>query len=409
MIRGLPEGWKSVKLIDAVGGKSSLIVGGPFGSDLKVSDYVDSGVPIIRLQNVGWGTFIEKNLKRITTPKAKELAYHSFLAGDVILAKLGDPIGKSCMVPESVPSGIVVSDVVRIRNQNPSLETRYLMHFLNSPSVIRQLNKRVFGTTRPRVNLSEVRNLVVTMPPRETQRRIVAILERAESARQARSQAIEQGQMLLRSVFLEMFGDPVKNPKRWPTEELEHLCERILGGGTPSMANEKYYEGTIPWVTPKDMKQDFIVDSIDHISARATEESSTRRIHPNSLLMVVRSGILKKELPTAINLVEVTINQDMKAFVLDEKKINTLFLLWFFKIYQRYLLGKVRSFTADNLEFDMVKRIEIILPPMSLQEHFASFARRLYDMATIESKHLGRINDLVLDFESRAFKGELVA
>ena len=96
MNRTLPKGWKTAKLRDVVNDDNDIIIAGPFGSNLKVSDYRNEGVPIIRLQNVERNNFIEKNIKYISLEKANELLYHSFQPGDLVLAKLGDPIGKTC-------------------------------------------------------------------------------------------------------------------------------------------------------------------------------------------------------------------------------------------------------------------------------------------------------------------------
>ena len=79
-----PKGWERTKLIDAVGGKNELIVGGPFGSNLKVIDYKDKGIPLIRLQNIEVDNFLMKGIKFISFEKANELSYHSFNSGDIL-------------------------------------------------------------------------------------------------------------------------------------------------------------------------------------------------------------------------------------------------------------------------------------------------------------------------------------
>lgn len=183
-----PKGWKVEKLRDVVNDNSD-IVGGPFGSNLKVSDYREKGVPIIRLQNIDIGKFIEKDIKYITQDKAKELSYHSYQPRDLILAKLGDPIGKTCLVPETMQSGIVVSDVVRIRVSPKKANVKFILHALNSQYCASQLNKETFGTTRPRVNLAEIRNLNIPLPSLPFQQEFAKIAEdiEAEKARQAES------------------------------------------------------------------------------------------------------------------------------------------------------------------------------------------------------------------------------
>ncbi|MDY0245743.1 MAG: restriction endonuclease subunit S [Methanosarcina mazei] len=277
----------------------------------------------------------------------------------------------------------------------------YLLSTLN----LENLNK---STAIPGLNRNDVYSKLVPLPPLETQQKIVSILEKAGETKKLRAQVDELTQKLLQSVFLEMFGDPVTNPMGWNTEKLEKLCVKIYGGGTPSKSKPEYYEGDIPWVTPKDMKQDFIQDSIDHISEKAIEESSTKLIPPYSLLMVIRSGILKHTLPIAINICKVTMNQDMKGFVFDNKLTNSFFMLYYFKIYQRDLLSRVRSVTADNLEFSQIKDIDVILPPIKQQQRFTTIVEQLERTRSNQEQSSFEINNLFDALMQKAFMGELV-
>jgi len=173
----LPEGWIEITLLDLAGGKTESIVGGPFGSNLQVKDYQNQGIPIIRLQNIDYFRFIPKDIKYISVEKATELKYHSFQKGDLVLAKLGSPIGKTSQIPENLEWGIVTADVVRIRIECDNIDKKYLLYYLNSPRSIAQLNNKIFGSTRPRVNLKEVRETLITLPPLAEQHRIVAAVE----------------------------------------------------------------------------------------------------------------------------------------------------------------------------------------------------------------------------------------
>ena len=144
----------------------------------------------------------------------------------------------------------------------------------------------------------------------------------------------------------------------------------ITGGGTPSKRIPEYYMGDIPWVTPKDMKSWFIDDAEDHITRDAISSSSTTLIAPDSVLVCIRSGVLAHTLPVAINRVPVTLNQDMKAFRCSDR-LHPPYLARFLKWYSPQLLRTVRGTTAHNLSMDVVKRIEIPLPPLSEQRRIA--------------------------------------
>lgn len=176
----IPEEWEVVELIKGLGNNPSLIVAGPFGSSLKVEDYKEIGIPILRLQNVDENKFIDKDIKFITEKKAKALSYHSFEEGDIVLAKLGMPVGKACIVPEKYKYGIVVADVVRIRVSPKFANKEFISYILNYSICRKQLNAYIIGTTRPRVNLTQIRNILIPLPSLPEQHRIASILSQID-------------------------------------------------------------------------------------------------------------------------------------------------------------------------------------------------------------------------------------
>jgi type I restriction enzyme S subunit len=167
----------------------------------------------------------------------------------------------------------------------------------------------------------------------------------------------------------------------WTQRKIDDICD-FRGGGTPSKANENYWRGEIPWVSPKDMKSDVITDSIDHISANAIEESTTNLIPSGSVLVVVRSGILARTVPVAITGREVAINQDIKALCPD-KSVDSWFLFYFLKSRLEEMLALAsRGATVHRIMADQIRAMEIPVPPLAeqrrivgvLDEAFASLA-----------------------------------
>jgi type I restriction enzyme S subunit len=118
---------------------------------------------------------------------------------------------------------------------------------------------------------------------------------------------------------------PFPIPHNWEWMPFGTLGE-FLGGGTPSKDNPAYWNGEIPWVSPKDMKRPYICDSIDHVTPLGADASSGRLIPTGALLMVVRGMILAHTFPVAITTREVTINQDMKALRLTVPEIGEYLL-----------------------------------------------------------------------------------
>jgi type I restriction enzyme S subunit len=129
----------------------------------------------------------------ISNEKAQSLIYHSFESGDIILAKLGDVLGKSCIVPGKYSFGIVVGDVIRIRVPEKACNKQFLLSFLNSNSCEKFLSKQVIGATRPRVNLNNVREIPMPYPPIELQNEFekrVKLIQSIKEKQQSSTQEI---------------------------------------------------------------------------------------------------------------------------------------------------------------------------------------------------------------------------
>ena len=158
---------------------------------------------------------------------------------------------------------------------------------------------------------------------------------------------------------------------RFSTRALGEIAE-FRGGGTPSKARPEFYEnGSIPWVTPKDMKSWRIDSAFDLITDEAVAQSTTQLIPPSSVLVVTRSGVLKHTLPVGINQIVVTINQDMKALVCSEL-VDPTYLGRFLKASSQQILTNVRGTTADNIPTVVLKNLAIPLPPLSEQKRIAA-------------------------------------
>ncbi len=173
----LPNGWLEIDFAEIFLSPGSDIVDGPFGSNLKASEYVSKGVPIARLQNIDRNHFIAKNTKYVTKKKSEELARHTFVPGDILITKLGDPLGKACFSPPSIVKGVLVADVVRARLTHTFVDARFLCYQINSEEVVKQFTNLTKGTTRPRVNLTKIRSLKTKICSQTEQIRIVEKLE----------------------------------------------------------------------------------------------------------------------------------------------------------------------------------------------------------------------------------------
>ncbi|EOI6460639.1 restriction endonuclease subunit S [Vibrio cholerae] len=157
-------------------------------------------------------------------------------------------------------------------------------------------------------------------------------------------------------------------PEHWEVTPLKHLC-RFSGGGTPTKDNLSYWtNGTIPWVSPKDMKSLRVTQTCDYITEKAVVESSTNYVDSGALLMVVRSGILQRTIPVAINDVVVTLNQDMKALKFNNK-MAVDFALYFIVGNEKALLleWSKEGATVESIEHEYLANGLLSVPPLSEQ------------------------------------------
>jgi type I restriction enzyme S subunit len=142
-------------------------------------------VRLIQLADIGDGQFIDKSSRFMTSVKASELRCTYLRPGDVLIARMPDPLGRSCIFPDIGMPSVTAVDVCIWRAAPETVDARWLMHFLNSPEVRDAIQSQASGTTRQRVSGGNLKRLPVRVPPAQEQRRIVAKLEplRARSSR----------------------------------------------------------------------------------------------------------------------------------------------------------------------------------------------------------------------------------
>ncbi|WP_083872916.1 restriction endonuclease subunit S [Nocardia testacea] len=167
----------------------------------------------------------------------------------------------------------------------------------------------------------------------------------------------------------------------------------VRGGGTPTRSNADYYGGGIPWVTPKDMKSWSIDQSQVTLSEFGVQNSPAKLIPENSVLVVVRSGVLKHTIPVGINKVPVTINQDIKAIICGDS-ILPEYLARFIKERSEVILKWVRATTADNFPFDALRSLPIPLPPLNEQRRIAAILDRADTLRAKRRQAIALLDDL---------------
>lgn len=318
----IPDHWE-VKKLKYLG---QAIIGLTYSPD----DVVDEGegTLVLRSSNVQNGKleFLDNVYVRKSIPLHLKVKEDDIL----ICARNGSRalIGKNAKITkdaEGMTFGAFMS-IFRSRYNN------YLSHVFASALFEYQSGSFLTATIN-QLTTSNLNSFEIPLPPRTEQDRIVSFLDHEtakidnlierqqqmieflkEKRQAVISHAVTKGlnpDVPMKDSGVEWLG---KIPEDWQLKQIRHLCTSN-GGGTPSKSNPKFWVGNIPWVSPKDMKVQYISDAEDHVSEDAVKQSSTKKIPTGSVLIVVRGMILAHSVPVAINTKVVTINQDMKALI----------------------------------------------------------------------------------------------
>lgn len=349
----------------------------------------DNSVTLLRANNIQDGKLLFDDV--VYVDKSRVKAEQLLCKGDILICTSSGSkglVGKAAFVEQDFPATFgAFCKVVRPIKGN----ARYIGFFFDSPIYRKKIAEASAGVNINNIRGEHIDELEIRVVSNDDQEKAVAALGIIAALIDKRKKQLQKLDDLVKSRFVEMFGDPIRNTKNWQTIQLSDSCQRIFGGGTPSKSHLEFFQGTIPWVSPKDMKGDIIIDSIDHITNEAINNSSTSLVPAGSVLMVIRSGILKHDLPVAINSVPVTMNQDMKAFVPGDR-ITASYLLHYFKAIEADVLSGVRGVTADNIDFKVFQKRKIILPPLDLQNQFEEFCKHIDKSKRIIQQGLDKLD-----------------
>lgn len=173
----VPKGWVEARLPDVASDAKFSIVDGPFGSDLKLSDYVENGeVPVLTTKNLN-GKFEPETVRYISRTKFEQIKRSQIKPGDILIAKIGS-IGKCCIYPEGAPVAIIPANLCKITVYERLISKEFLLWRIRSQEFQDKLKNITSATAQPAFSVKRLKTLAVAVPPLNEQHRIVAKLEK---------------------------------------------------------------------------------------------------------------------------------------------------------------------------------------------------------------------------------------
>ncbi|MFM2278962.1 MAG: hypothetical protein RLZZ444_1193 [Pseudomonadota bacterium] len=261
------------------------------------------------------------------------------------------------------------ADGVKVLKPLPGFDARFLFHFLRTVRLPENL-----GYSR---HFKFLKENSVPKPAQDVQRRIANILDKADSLRRKRQEAIRLADEFLRAVFYEKFGDPVSNPHGLPTSRIDQLCA-VATGSTPARNRTDYYNGPHPWIKTGEVDTPLITSAEEHISDTAIEETNCK-LFPAGTLLIAMYGQGKTRGKVGMLGIPAATNQACAA-ILPSQKINEIFLYTQLSLMYEHLRSMGRGGNQENLNLGMIKALEVLVPPDHLVDEFLKVRQKVSEM-----------------------------
>jgi len=298
--------------------------------------------------------------------------------------------------------GVIGSTLAKLSPKVDNIYSPYTGRFLQSQ--FRYLRETCTGATIPHISRPTLESLNIPLPPLDQQKKIAAILDAADAYRQKTKALIQKYDELTQSLFLDMFGDPVGNPKGWERIKLEEIGT-ISSGSTPSRKNEENFNGDIPWVKTGEVNSKIILDTEEKISKTALSNSSCK-LYPAGSLIIAMYGQGKTRGQVGLLGIEASTNQAC-AVLTKSDKANFIFLYKLIQMSYIDLRSLGRGGNQPNLNSGILKKYLVINPPFVLQNQFEYIFQAIESQKAQAQASLAQAEDLFNSLLQRAFKGEL--
>ncbi|HHF3017205.1 TPA: restriction endonuclease subunit S [Vibrio diabolicus] len=365
----------------------------------KRSEYYDGNVPFVTPGDLGETSGITSTSRTLTQEGADSV--RSIPAGSVMVCCIGATIGKVGIAEKTVVTNQQINSlVVDERKAFP----KYVYYYC--ATLKEKLKAASSSTTMPIVNKSNFSQFEIPLPPLDEQKRIAAILDKADAIRQKRKQAIDLADEFLRSVFLDMFGDPVTNPKGWEVKACKDLFKRITVGIVVKPSSY-YVESGVPALRSLNIGYYGIrSENLVYVSKSDNESIlSKTRVYEGDLV-IVRSGqpgktaVVCKEFD-GVNAIDILIATPK------EELIDQQFFAFFMNSEggKKIVLAEQRGQVQKHFNVGSLNSTAIPLPPLSLQRTFAEIVATVY--GKYQTNKVTEFNEVFNSLSQKAFSGQL--
>ncbi len=285
------------------------------------------------------------------------------------------------------PSKSSVLSTLQYLLPNSKIDLNYAYYWLSSLC----LSKYAHGAAIPHIYYKDYKYESLLLPSLMVQKKIAERLDKVQKLIAKQKEQIATLDLLIKSRFLDMFGDPITNPKGWIVRQIGQVS-KIVSGTTPSTQNPIYWQGNLPWLTPAEIpdNMNYINNTQRKISLKAVRDCSLRLLPRGTVILSSRAPIGK----VAIAGVPLYCNQGFKNLILDDKQMNAVFVCYLLRQRVTEIISLGRGATFKEISKDIVSHISIYVPPLFLQNQFANFVKSVEQQKEVFSARLSHLEVL---------------
>ncbi len=268
---------------------------------------------------------------------------------------------------------VIVSPLYVVFGVDKKLDQQYLLHYLKSDIARTYINALATGSVRDNLKFSVLQELPINLRPIDEQRKLASVLDYVDSVIGLRNEELSTLDTLVKSRFVELFGDPVSNPKDWNVEPLGKRCG-IITGNTPPRSEPENYGKYIEWIKSDNINTPFtfITKAQECLSEAGFEKC--RFVEAGSILMTCIAGSIDCIGNVAVTDRRVAFNQQINAIVPEQDEV--LYLYWLMQLSKPMIHRTINMALKGILSKSQLSEIVFPFPPITLQEQFVAFVEQ---------------------------------
>lgn len=366
------------------------------GDWIESQDQSDYGIRLIQTGNIGNGEYLDKpdKAKYISEEIYYKLHCTDVHAGDILISRLPDPIGRSCIVPKTIGRAVTAVDCTILRINTNIYNPQFFVYYTQTDIYKSKLSHFLTGTTRKRISRKNLEKIVVPQYSRESQDDVVKKLDKITNLISMRKQQVEILDELVKSRFLERFGEPGVNDKEFPCYPVGQIAESVTYGTSAPASNSGQYE----YLRMNNLTDNGQLDLSDLKRIDMSDEQAEKYMVKKGDILFNRTNSIDLVGKTALfNLNTPMIIAGYLIRIRLSDKVNPVYFTAYMNM--PYMKEKLRNMAKGavnqaNINSKELKSIQILIPPLSLQNEYCNFVLSIDKSKMAVQKSLDELETL---------------